>query len=179
MQVQQPAHFLPHTLPIAVQHSLLLQWSTWQRLIMDQQAIRDFVLEYVSELKDLTFNSKSLINTLTMLAGDTPEAASSIAAAIEKHILTVRLVSYHLSFTPLTALCVQAIRIQCSTEKLILSSHSPGLQCASKSQAVCPLFGGQHSQKHWRAVHHPLCREHARGTTQLQLPYMLLSQSHM
>ncbi|CAL5224399.1 g7081 [Coccomyxa viridis] len=55
---------------------------------MDQQAIRDFVLEYVSELKDLTFNSKSLINTLTMLAGDTPEAASSIAAAIEKHILT-------------------------------------------------------------------------------------------
>lgn len=97
---------------------------------MDQQAIRDFVLEYVSELKDLTFNSKSLINTLTMLAGDTPEAASSITAAIEKHILTVRLVSYHLSFTPLTALCVQAIRIQCSTEKLILSSHSPGLQCA-------------------------------------------------
>ena len=56
---------------------------------MDQQATREFILEYVSELKDLTFNSKSLINTLTMLAGDNLEAASSISAAIEKHILTV------------------------------------------------------------------------------------------
>ena len=64
---------------------------------MDQQAIRDFVVEYASELKDLTFNSKSLINTLTMLAGDNPEAASSIAAAIEKHILTVRLVLAHVA----------------------------------------------------------------------------------
>ena len=59
---------------------------------MDQQAMREFVLEYVSELKDLTFNSKSLINTLTMLAGDNLEVASSIVAAIEKHILTVSLV---------------------------------------------------------------------------------------
>ena len=58
---------------------------------MDQKAMKEFVLEYVSELKDLTFNSKSLINTLTMLAGDNLEIASSIAAAIEKHILTVGL----------------------------------------------------------------------------------------
>ena len=58
---------------------------------MDQQAMKEFVVEYVSELKDLTFNSKSLINTLTMLAGDSLELASSIAAAIEKHILTVGL----------------------------------------------------------------------------------------
>ena len=92
MQVQLPAHFLQHVIPIAVQYSQPLLCSTLRRLIMDQQAMRDFVLEYVSELKDLTFNSKSLINTLTMLAGDTLEAASSIAAAIEKHILTVRLV---------------------------------------------------------------------------------------
>ena len=63
--------------------------------MMDQEAMREFILEYVSELKDLTFNSKSLINTLTMLAGDNLEVASSVVAAIEKHILTVRRVSLH------------------------------------------------------------------------------------
>lgn len=89
MQVQQPAHLLRDISPIAVQHSLPSLLFTWQRLMMDQQAMREFILEYVSELKDLTFNSKSLINTLTMLAGDSLEAASSISAAIEKHILTV------------------------------------------------------------------------------------------
>ena len=97
MQVQQPAHLLQHSIPEAVQHSQISLLSTWQRLMMDRQAIRDFVVEYASELKDLTFNSKSLINTLTMLAGDNPEAASSIAAAIEKHILTVRLVLAHVA----------------------------------------------------------------------------------
>ena len=57
----------------------------------DQQALQDFVDQYATELNDLTFNSKALVNTLTMLAGDNIEAASSIAAAIEKHIFTVRL----------------------------------------------------------------------------------------
>ena len=57
----------------------------------DQQALREFVDQYAAELNDLTFNSKALVNTLTMLAGDNVEAASSIAAAIEKHILTVRM----------------------------------------------------------------------------------------
>ncbi|CAK0785565.1 hypothetical protein CVIRNUC_008775 [Coccomyxa viridis] len=54
----------------------------------DQQALQEFVNQYATELNDLTFNSKALVNTLTMLAGDNIEAASSIAAAIEKHILT-------------------------------------------------------------------------------------------
>ena len=57
----------------------------------DRQALQEFVDQYATELSDLTFNSKALVNTLTMLAGDNVEAASSIAAAIEKHILTVRL----------------------------------------------------------------------------------------
>ena len=57
----------------------------------DQQALQEFVAQYATELIDLTFNSKALVNTLTMLAGDNIEAASSIAAAVEKHIFTVRL----------------------------------------------------------------------------------------
>ena len=66
---------------------------------MDQQALREFVLEYASELKDLTFNSKTLINTLTMLAGDNLDAASSVAAAIDQHILTVSSISCFYEFT--------------------------------------------------------------------------------
>ena len=66
---------------------------------MDQQALREFVLEYASELKDLTFNSKTLINTLTMLAGDNLDTASSVAAAIEQHILTVSSTSYFYELT--------------------------------------------------------------------------------
>ena len=46
--------------------------------------------QYVSELADLTFNSKPIINTLTMLASENVKAASSIAAAVEKHIYKVR-----------------------------------------------------------------------------------------
>ena len=60
---------------------------------MDEHELREFVALYVSELADLTFNSKPIINTLTMLASENVNAASSIAAAIEKHLLTVR--SWH------------------------------------------------------------------------------------
>ena len=49
----------------------------------------EFVQQYVSELEDLTFNSKAIINTLTMLAGENKQAASGVADAIEKRILTV------------------------------------------------------------------------------------------
>ncbi len=57
---------------------------------MDEQALREFVALYASELADLTFNSKPIINTLTMLASENVNAASSVAAAIENHLLTVR-----------------------------------------------------------------------------------------
>lgn len=57
---------------------------------MDAQELREFMDQYVSELADLTFNSKPIINTLTMLASENVKAASSIAAAVEKHIYKVR-----------------------------------------------------------------------------------------
>jgi hypothetical protein len=57
---------------------------------MDAQELREFMDQYVSELADLTFNSKPIINTLTMLASENVKAASSIAAAVEKHIYNVR-----------------------------------------------------------------------------------------
>jgi hypothetical protein len=60
---------------------------------MDSQELREFVASYASELADLTFNSKPIINTLTMLASENLAAASSIAAAIERHILMVSAVA--------------------------------------------------------------------------------------
>lgn len=57
---------------------------------IDQQSLREFVASYASELADLTFNSKPIINTLTMLASENVTAAPSVAAAIERHLLTVR-----------------------------------------------------------------------------------------
>ena len=56
---------------------------------MDAQELREFMAQYASELADLTFNSKPIINTLTMLASENVKAASSIASAIEKHIYKV------------------------------------------------------------------------------------------
>ena len=50
---------------------------------------KEFVGQYAVELRDLTFNSKPIINTLTMLASENKPAASSISAVVEKHILTV------------------------------------------------------------------------------------------
>ncbi len=50
----------------------------------------EFVTLYASELADLTFNSKPVINTLTMLAAENAPAAHSIASAIERHIVTAR-----------------------------------------------------------------------------------------
>ena len=44
----------------------------------------------MSSLAGLTFNSKPMINALTLLASENVSAASSVAAAIELHIQTVR-----------------------------------------------------------------------------------------
>ena len=51
---------------------------------------QSLVNQYVAELHDLTFNSKPLINTLTMIASENPQASSGIAEAIERRIASVR-----------------------------------------------------------------------------------------
>ena len=48
-----------------------------------------FLTQYTAELHDLTFNSKPLINTLTMLASENPQAAVGVAEAIERRINSV------------------------------------------------------------------------------------------
>ena len=96
MQVDQPAHapFLQDRTsapPNWLCRGVIELADRLSSGMADQQALREFVDQYAAELNDLTFNSKALVNTLTMLAGDNVEAAPFIAAAIEKHILTVRL----------------------------------------------------------------------------------------
>ena len=90
MQVLPPA-----PVPVDHRHTFLNPWShatpvaAGLAAAMESQELRDFVASYASELADLTFNSKPIINTLTMLASENLAAASSIAAAIERHILLV------------------------------------------------------------------------------------------
>ena len=95
------------TAPVSSNHSFVHQvvWQglTYPKIIaadMESLEMRDFVASYASELADLTFNSKPIINTLTMLASENLGAASSIAAAVERHILMVRLI-----FLRLATLC--------------------------------------------------------------------------
>ena len=47
------------------------------------------VEEYKSSLSDLTFNSKPLINMLTMLAEDNAQYAKKIVQVIEAHLQKV------------------------------------------------------------------------------------------
>ena len=60
----------------------------------DHSSLRAFLAEYMAQLAELTTPVKSKINSLTMLAAetaaDTPAAAPSIVAAVEKRILSVR-----------------------------------------------------------------------------------------
>lgn len=50
----------------------------------------DIVESYSSSLQDLTFNSKPLINMLTMLAEDHEQYAPQIVQVIEQHIEQVQ-----------------------------------------------------------------------------------------
>ncbi|KAL1458988.1 hypothetical protein WDU94_011007 [Cyamophila willieti] len=50
----------------------------------------EIAAEYTSSLSDLTFNSKPLINMLTMLADEYRDHASVIVGAVEQHLLKVR-----------------------------------------------------------------------------------------
>ncbi|ENN78835.1 hypothetical protein YQE_01178, partial [Dendroctonus ponderosae] len=47
--------------------------------------------EYTSSLADLTFNSKPLINVLTMLAEENLPNAKTIVEAIEEHLYKVNI----------------------------------------------------------------------------------------
>ena len=52
-------------------------------------ATEDVCKEYASSLEDLTFNSKPLINMLTMLAEENRQLAAQIVKLIEKRIYEV------------------------------------------------------------------------------------------
>ncbi|KAK9808534.1 hypothetical protein WJX73_005583 [Symbiochloris irregularis] len=52
----------------------------------DLSQYKGFIEQYMVELKELTFNSKPIINNLTMLAEEHRNIAPSIAAAIEHHL---------------------------------------------------------------------------------------------
>jgi len=55
---------------------------------MDEEE-QSIVEEYASSLEDLTFNSKPLINVLTMLAEENSRYASSVTKLIEERIYKV------------------------------------------------------------------------------------------
>lgn len=55
-------------------------------------ATEDACQEYASSLEDLTFNSKPLINVLTMLAEENRQHAAEIIKLIEKRIYEVKLI---------------------------------------------------------------------------------------
>lgn len=54
-------------------------------------ATDDICSEYASSLEDLTFNSKPLINVLTMLAEENSQHAAEIIKLIEKRIYEVKI----------------------------------------------------------------------------------------
>lgn len=163
MQVLQPAvaQLLQYQSLVFIAASQASLFPAWQRSRMDQQALREFVLEYASELKDLTFNSKTLINTLTMLAGDNLDAASSVAAAIDQHILTVSSISCFYEFTRSVTSFNASIALK--RWRLPMSSSLTWHAVCPCPQAVCPVPDGQHSEEYWLALHHTLCRKHSRG----------------
>ena len=51
---------------------------------------QELLEDYARELEELTFNSKPIINTLTMIAGENLEACSEIVGLIEARIKYVR-----------------------------------------------------------------------------------------
>ena len=60
----------------------------------DSESIRE---EYASSLTDLTFNSKPIINSLTIIAGENSQAAEIIVDAIEDRIRSVCFIGWFYS----------------------------------------------------------------------------------
>jgi len=56
----------------------------------------EVINEYQSSLNDLTFNSKPLINMLTMLADDNEQHAPHIVEVIESHMNKVLRILFHI-----------------------------------------------------------------------------------
>lgn len=57
------------------------------------------VEDYKSSLADLKFNSKPLINMLTMLAEENAQYAQLIVQAIENHLQQVRMLRFFFCFS--------------------------------------------------------------------------------
>lgn len=51
--------------------------------------MEEFSAEYKASLKDLTFNSKPVINNLTILADENKKYATEVVAAVEQRIKEV------------------------------------------------------------------------------------------
>lgn len=60
-----------------------------QHIKMTSTKSKEVADEYISSLSDLSFNSKPLINMLTMLAEDNIEHAPAIVQAVETHLQKV------------------------------------------------------------------------------------------
>ena len=52
--------------------------------------LREVLENYVTEIKELTFNSKLIINNLTIIAEENKQVASEIVNIIENRLQTVR-----------------------------------------------------------------------------------------